>query len=335
MTIYLITGEDPRTVSAKLTDLTSQLIGDGDRNTMYESHDLENGTIDERDAAIANAVMGARTSSLFGDERVVVLRGIHDATVDQLRPLLEYLLEPIETNHLVLTASGKLAKSTTDALKKAGATTFSTSPPRQKHDVVTWFQEHLTEAGLKLDPGALSIAVAWLGQDQARLPSLIEVLMSTYGTGKKLTAEDIEPFLGVRGNVPIWDLTDAISASNPANAIAVLHRMVGSGESHPMQIISSLSTHYTKLLRLDGLDSPAKEDVFAIVGTKSDYMANKTVALSRTMGSKNIASAIVLLARADVDLRGGKDLSDQLILEILVARLCRLSGQTAATTRRR
>ena len=64
-------------------------------------------------------------------------------------------------------------------------------------------------------------------------------------------------------------------------------------------------------------------------------MANKTVALSRTMGSKNIASAIVLLARADVDLRGGKDLSDQLILEILVARLCRLSGQTAATTRRR
>jgi hypothetical protein len=41
------------------------------------------------------------------------------------------------------------------------------------------------------------------------------------------------------------------------------------------------------------------------------------------------------LARADVDLRGGKDLSDQLILEILVARLCRLSGQTAATTRRR
>jgi hypothetical protein len=64
-------------------------------------------------------------------------------------------------------------------------------------------------------------------------------------------------------------------------------------------------------------------------------MANKTVALSRTMGSKNIASAIVLLARADVDLRGGKDLSDQLILEILVARLCRLSGQAAATTRRR
>ena len=229
MTIYVITGEDPRTVSAKLTDLTAQLIGDGDRNTMYESHDLENDTIDEREAAIANAVMGAQTSSLFGDERVVVLRGIHEATVDQLRPLLEYLLEPIETNHLVLTATGKLAKSTTDALKKAGATTFSTSPPRQKNDVVTWFQEHLTEAGLKLDPGALSIAVAWLGQYQALLPSLIEVLMSTYGTGKKLTAEDIEPFLGVRGNVPIWDLTDAISASNPANAIAVLHRMVVSG----------------------------------------------------------------------------------------------------------
>ena len=335
MTIFLITGEDPRTVSAKLTDLTAQLVGDGDRNTMYESHDLENGIADEREAAVANAVMGAQTSSLFGDERVIVLRSIHEATVEQLRPLLEYLLEPIESNHLVLTSSGKLAKSTTDALKKAGATTFATSPPRQKNEIVTWFQEYLTEAGLKLDPGALSVAVTWLGQDQARLPSLIEVLTSTYGTNKKLSAEDIEPFLGQRGTVPIWDLTDAISASNPANAIAVLHRMLGSGESHPLQLIASLSTHYTKLLKLDGLESPSKEDVFAIVATKSDFMANKTLALARNMGSKNIASAFVLLARADVDLRGGKDLSAELIMEILVARLCRASGQTAATTRRR
>jgi hypothetical protein len=75
--------------------------------------------------------------------------------------------------------------------------------------------------------------------------------------------------------------------------------------------------------------------VFAIVATKSDFMANKTLALARNMGSKNIASAFVLLARADVDLRGGKDLSAELIMEILVARLCRASGQTAATTRRR
>jgi len=41
VTVYLITGSDARLVSSKLTDLTTELIGDGDRNIMFESHDLE------------------------------------------------------------------------------------------------------------------------------------------------------------------------------------------------------------------------------------------------------------------------------------------------------
>ena len=125
MTVYLITGSDSRLVSAKLTDLTTELTGDGDRNTMFESHDLESVTADERESAIANAVMGAQTESLFGDQRVVVLRGVQEATVDQLKPLVKYLERPLDVTHLVITAEGKLAKSTTDALKAAGATTLS------------------------------------------------------------------------------------------------------------------------------------------------------------------------------------------------------------------
>ena len=69
MAIYLITGSDARLVSVKLTDLTAQLIGDGDRNTMLLSHDLETLGADDRDQEIANAMIGAQTGSLFGGER--------------------------------------------------------------------------------------------------------------------------------------------------------------------------------------------------------------------------------------------------------------------------
>jgi DNA polymerase III delta subunit len=201
VTVYLITGSDSRLVSSKLTDLTTDLIGDGDRNTMFESHDLESVTADERESAIANAVMGAQTESLFGDQRVVVLRGLQEATVDQLKPLVKYLERPLDVTHLVITAEGKLAKSTTDALKAAGATTFNTSPPSRKNDLTTWFMEQFTEAGLKLDSAAVASIIEWLGQDQARLPSLIDVLSSTYGTAKKLNSSDVEPFLGDQGSV--------------------------------------------------------------------------------------------------------------------------------------
>ena len=335
VTVYLITGSDSRLVSAKLTDLTSDLIGDGDRNTMFESHDLESVTSDERDSAIANAVMGAQTESLFGDQRVVVLRGLQEATVDQLKPLVKYLERPLEVTHLVITAEGKLAKSTTDALKAAGATTFNTSPPSRKNDLTTWFMEQFTEAGLKLDSAAVASIIEWLGQDQARLPSLIDVLSSTYGTAKKLSSSDVEPFLGDQGSVLPWDLTDAIDMSDLNTALVMLRRMLRSGEYHPLQVMSLLHGHYTKLMKLDGPDVRSTQDAMSLIGSKSDFQAKKYLSTYQRMGSRNISSAVQLLARADIDLRGGKDLEEELTMEILIARLCRLGGGAQRVTSRR
>ncbi len=326
--IYLITGSDARLISDKLTDLTAQLVGDGDRNTMLSSHDLETLSAEERELAIATAMVGAQTSSLFGDERVVVLRGIGEPTVDQLKPLVAYLEQPLAETQLVLTGSGKLAKSITDALKQAGATTINTSPPSRFNELSMWFQEQLTEAGLKVDAGALKMLIDWLGQDQARLPSVIDVLVSTYGTHKKLTVEEIEPFLGQEGSVMPWDLTDAIDLSNSPKAIAMVRRMMRSGESHPLQLMAILHNHYVKLLKLDGPEVHTAVQAMAIIGAKSEFQGKKYLETYRRLGAASIASALQLLARADIDLRGGKDLEEELTMEILVARWSRMGGAT-------
>ncbi|MGA1390184.1 MAG: hypothetical protein ACO321_08800, partial [Ilumatobacteraceae bacterium] len=94
MAVFHISGGDARLVSARLTDLIAELIGDGDRGSLFESHDLADSGADDKASMIATAVMGVQTESLFGDERVVVLRNIDEATVDQLRPLTEYLAVP-------------------------------------------------------------------------------------------------------------------------------------------------------------------------------------------------------------------------------------------------
>ncbi len=44
------------------------------------------------------------------------------------------------------------------------------------------------------------------------------------------------------------------------------------------------------------------------------------------MGSGPVHEAIQLLAQADLDLRGQRELPEEAVLEVLVARLCRLSG---------
>lgn len=332
--MFLITGSDARLVSARLTDLTDELVADGDRNTMFESHDLLDALADDKPAVVGAAVVGAQTSSLFADSRVVVLRSVNEATVDQLAPLVGYLADPLDTTHLVMTATGKLPKSIQDALKNAGCTFFDVNPPGRKNELMDWFADRFVEAGLKVDPAALSQVVDWLGQDQARLPSLVDVLVSTYGSSKKLSITDIEPFLGDKGSVLPWDLTDAIDRGDAAKALVMLRRMVRSGEYHPLQVMSLLHNHYVRLMRLDGPDVRSPQDAMSLIGSKSDFQARKYLDTYRRMGSRNVAASVQLLARADVDLRGGKDLEDELVLEILVARLSRLSG-TAVTSKRR
>jgi DNA polymerase-3 subunit delta len=332
--VFLVSGSDARLVSARLSDLAEELVADGDRSTMYESHDLADASADDKPEIIAAAVVGAQTSSLFADSRVVVLRGVNEATVDQLTPLVAYLADPLPTTNLVLTATGKLPKSIHDAVKQAGCTFFDTNPPGRKNELTDWFATQFMEAGIKVEPGALAQVVEWLGQDQARLPSLIDVLVATYGSTKKLSIADIEPFLGDKGSVLPWDLTDAIDRGDAAKALAMLRRMVRSGEYHPLQIMSLLHNHYVRLMRLDGPDVRSSQDAMSLIGSKSDFQARKYLDTYRRMGSRNVAASVQLLARADVDLRGGKDLEDELVMEIVVARLSRLSG-SAVTSKRR
>ena len=333
MAMFLVRGSDPRLVSARLTDLVDELVGDRDRTTSYEGFDLEGVAADDRAGVVANAVSAAQTQSLFQDVKVVVLRELGEATVDQLSPLVNYLPVAEPTSHLVLTSTSKLAKSVMDALKKVGVTEFDTNPPSRKNEVFDWFDETLKEAGLTIDPSAVAKMVDWLGEDRARLPSLIEVLSSTYGTSKKLTMADVEPFLGEKGSVLPWDLTDAIDKGDSATSLMMLRRMVRSGEYHPLQVMSLLHNHYSKLLRLDGPTIGSVADAKSLIGSKSDFQARKYMDVSRRMGPRNVSAAIQLLARADVDLRGGRDLEEELTLEILIARLCRLSGITSSRRR--
>ncbi len=328
MPIHLITGADPSLVSAALSALTRELTAQApaaaDRSILLESHDAGVDSGEARAAAIRAAVASAETLSMFAEERVVVLRDVAAATVAELEPLAAYLEHPSDSTHLVITAVGKLTKGISDAIKRSGATVHNVTPPQQRKELIEWYEEQFTLAGLRIDPRVAPEVASWLGEDQSRLPGLLEVLVSTFGTSRKLTLDDVADFRGEAGAVKPWDLTDAIDAQDSSRALQMLHRMLRGNEMHPHQVLAVLHTHYAKLLRLDGVDDLSPMDAAARIGSKSEFQGRKYRDAARDLGHRGIAEAIALLAQADVDLRGVKDLPEELVMEILVARLCRM-----------
>ena len=111
--------------------------------------------------------------------------------------------------------------------------------------------------------------------------------------------------------------------------------MLRSGDFHPLQVMAILHTHYLKLMRIDGPEIHSAADVLTLIGGKSEFQAKKYLTQYRRIGTSGISQAVQLLGRADVDLRGGKDLGEELTMEILVARLCRVGGATKLSSSKR
>jgi DNA polymerase-3 subunit delta len=321
--VTLVKGDDEVVLRDAVRLMVDELVGDEDRSLVVEEIDV-GPTTDDLDPLLA-LVDAAQTPPFLTEFRVVLGRITEKRERNDLvQPLVDYLVDPLPSTVLVLEwRTGKVPKALLEAVTRVGGAQVDTSPGRK---VGEWVAEHLAESGLKVDADGRSRLVTWVGDEPSRLLGLIDLLRSTYGSGVKISAAEIEPFLGDDGGVPPWDLTDAIDRGDRATALELLQRMIGQGERHPFQVLSTLHSHFARMLRLDGADVSSEKDAAALLGMKgSTFPAKKAMGQARRLGHERIVRAVSLLADADLDLRGGKAWPDHLVLEVLVARLATMS----------
>jgi DNA polymerase III subunit delta len=322
MAVHLITGDDESLMLSAVSDVVHRLVGDGDRSLMVDE-------FDDEEYEVRSVVDAAQTPPFLTETRVVVARGVGRFGAEDVAPLVAYLGDPLPSTELVLVAGGgRMAKALTDAVKKSGGHVVDTMPPTRARERGGWFEEQVIAAGLKLDHQALALLASWLGEDAGRVQGILDTLASTYGDSRTLKVVDVEPFLGDAGGVPPWDLTDAVDRGDTTKSLLLLHRMMRAGERHPLQVMAILHSHYTKLLTLDGANATDESSAAAVLGIKAGFPARKALDQYRKLGNAGVVRAIGLLAQADLDLRGAKEWPDELVMEVLVARLSRLAGST-------
>ena len=326
--VTLLRGDEPSLVRDAVIELVDELVGDADRSLAVEEVDVGLDAAAERAVQLRSLIDAAQTPPFLTDRRVVVGRGLHAAKADELAPLAAVIAAPLDGTFVVLTwESGAVPKKFLDALKAGGGAQVDVSPGR---NAKAWVTEHVAASGLSLDSGARELLADRLGEDVGRLRGVLDTLVSTFGPGASLSADDVEPYLGEAGAMAPWHLTDAIDQGAISDALDRLHRMLVAGERGALQIMGSLNGHYGRMLALDGAGVRDQNDAAALLGMRgSTYPAKKALDQSRRLGHKGVVQAVTLLAQADRDLRGERayprDVADLLVMEMLVARLANLS----------
>ncbi len=313
---YVLKG-DP----ALVADALHRLLAD------LRAADLDVEELGGDDLTVGSVIEACNAFFLGGADKAVVVRDAQDhlRSAEDVRRVTGYLADPNPQTSLVLVLSGD-HKKLVDGAKKAGATIVDPSPPGHAKARSTWLADRLATAPVRLDRQAATRLGEHLGEDLGRLPGILDLLAAAHGEGATISATDLDPVLGDEGGGAPWDLTDAIDRGDRSTALDLLQRMIGQGERHPFQVVSTLHSHFARMLRLDGADVASEQQAADLLGMKgSTFPARKALGQARRLGHDRIVRAIDLLARADLDLRGGKAWPDHLVLEVLVARLATMS----------
>ncbi len=328
----MIKGDDLTLVAQAVQDAVRQLLGSGDRSLMVEEVGEEHYGRDGGEPDLTPLVNAAHTPPFLTEKRIVVGRHLGLFTrAEQVVELVRWLEDPLDSTDLVLvwekgsssTRLGAVPKSLKEAIAKRGGTEVDASPSGRGRKAL--LDRQLADAPVRLDSSARSLIANRLGDDVGRLRQILETLVSTFGPGAALGADDVEPFLGQAADVPPWELTDALDSGDIATALDRLHRMMSGGDRHPLQVLATLHGHYQRAMALDGaqvVDERAAADLLGMKG--STFPAKKALTLSRRLGPERVRQSMTLLAQADLALRGASAVEPEVVMEVLVARLARI-----------
>jgi DNA polymerase III subunit delta len=320
--VVLVTGDDEVMVAAQLRLVLEGLLGGRDPSLA-----LEEFAASGSDGLDVGAVIDAYTTPPFlVDRRVVVVRDAGAFDKEAAARLLEVLDPPAPGAALVLVGGGgRLVPALAKKAQQIGEVhDVGARKAAQKRQFVA---EHLRHGSVRLSAGAQKMLEAHLGEELGRLDSTLETLGAAYGDGVTVDEAMLEPFLGSRGSVPIWDLTDALEAGSIAGALAVLDRMMGPGGASAHEILASIDSHVSRAARLQGAPVTSGEDAAALLGVHA-FPAKKSLDLSRRLDVEALADCLGFLAQADLDVKGLSGLDPRVVMEVLVARLTqRLSAR--------
>ncbi|MGA9425972.1 MAG: DNA polymerase III subunit delta, partial [Terracidiphilus sp.] len=180
------------------------------------------------------------------------------------------------------------------------------------------------EAGNRLEPDAARELVDALGADMMMIASEMEkLLLYTAGRGK-ITLGDVETMVLSAKQRSLYELTDAISARNPARALALLDGLLNSsdaGEDAAIGHLYMLARTFRQMLVILEKNVRDQRAIWQALwqGFRiPPFAADDLIRQARRYKSRrDLTRALRLVARADLELRSSPP-DKRLVLERLV-----------------
>jgi DNA polymerase-3 subunit delta len=291
-TLTLVVGEEDLLVSRAVTRVL-KLVRDA--HPQVEVLDVDGATLEP------GHLIDALSPSLFGDERVMVVRGAQELSKEAVTALAAYVADPLpEISLVVVHAGGVKGKSILTALTSPGVRRVDCPKITKAGERRDFVRAELRVDGRQVSEDAVTTLLDAVGNDLRELASAASQLLSD--TEGPITLEAVTVYHRGRAESNGFTIADLAVEGNLAGALEQARWGQATGLA-PVLITSSLASTLRSMAQVASAGRGSSQQLAGQLGMPP-WKVEKTQRQARAWRPEALSEALQAVARADADVKG-------------------------------
>lgn len=262
-----------------------------------------------------------RTLPFLAPRRLVAVENAEDFVTKFRSELESFAANPPKTGTLVLLVKSWPSNTRLAKIVEEKGLSIDCRAPRDAELPAFLANFAMTRYKLKLPPDAGRLLLELVGPEVGLLAAELDKLATYVGKAPSITVDDVAKMVDAGRVEEIWAVIDAATVGKLPKALAILDRLLDSGEP-PIKILAAVSSsllkiHHAGVLRVRKVPAPEAARQAGIQG----FLVDKMVQQHAHLGPSRTAKLPSLLLQADLDLKGYSQLPPRVILERLFVAL--------------
>ncbi|HYQ14179.1 MAG TPA: DNA polymerase III subunit delta [Polyangiaceae bacterium] len=334
--VYLVAGEEPYLASAVVSALKAAATQGGVKGLNDDQYQAGEADVDR-------VLADARTLPMMAKRRFVLVRGLERwepkagksegkvTDKDPLEKLLDYAKAPSPSTVLVLLGAGVDKRRKLYTVAKADGFLVACEP-LGRAELPPWIEKRVAARGNQISQSVADLLAELTGPELAPVADAIERLCLYVGEGNEIVEDSVATCIVRLRTASVWELVGAVGRRDAGAAIAALAD-VYDPQDRGLRLLGVLAWSTRQLLRFDAaLRGGASPDQAAIRAGAPPFKSRELSQQLKALPRADLERWPELLARLDLELKGGTRRPPLAVLEAAILKLCRTN--TAAPRRR-
>jgi DNA polymerase-3 subunit delta len=315
--VYWLEGEEPYFIDVLLDYAENKLL------TPAEA-EFNLSIFYGKDADVSDIINACRRYPMLAERQVVILREAQ--MMRDAEALLPYIEKPQPSTVLVVAYKDKKLDGRKQLAKViAKSAELLSTKKLYENQLPAWVEQMVEAQGLSIEPRAQEMLVNHIGNDLSRLYNETVKLAVNLGNRKKITADDIEEFIGVSKEFNVFELQAAFGKKNLSKTMQIIQYFDANPKAGPIQmILPALFNFFSKVYMLYAMRGADPQTVANRLGIKPYFLKDYQESSQRYTYDQ-IERALLLLHQYNLRMVGigdagstDADLMKELAVKIMI-----------------